>query len=276
MKKSTKAVIAAVPASFAVSTCIGMALDRMSAERLKKEPKPLPEGFTVTGHTGCLDPDGNQSPDNTPEAVTCAYKCSADIVEIDLRFADDGTPVLAHNSVRGIPVSELHTLEEAFTLLAEYKNMQINIDVKDTANLRAVKRLAKHYGVYDRIFFTGIDLGKMPSVRRQNLGIPYYVNLNVFPPFNSILLLPQALVAITKATGAMGINFNYTGASERIFNAFRRASMKVSVWTVNKENDIRRISALAPDNITSRNPYLVAVMTGKLNRLRVNDNDHCA
>lgn len=265
MKKLTKAALAAIPAAAALSLTVGAVLDCASSVRLRKNPAKLPDDFTVTGHTGCLDSEGNKSPDNTPQAVTCAHSCGADIVEIDLRFSDDGTPVLAHNSVRGIAVQELHTLAQAFELLAEYKEMHMNIDVKDTANLRAVKRLAKQYGVIDRIFFTGIDMSKMPSVRRQKLGIPYYVNLNVFPPLSNMLLVPQALVAVSKATGSIGINMNFAGASERIVKAFHRASMKVSVWTVNRESDITRISALAPDNITSRNPYLVSVITGKMN-----------
>ena len=56
----------------------------------------LPEGFTVTAHTGCEGAD-----DNTLESISRGAVAGADIVEIDLHFLPDNTPVLLRRGLRG-------------------------------------------------------------------------------------------------------------------------------------------------------------------------------
>ena len=49
----------------------------------------LPEGFTVTFHTGFLDTE-----ENTGEGVAKAVELDAQVIEVDVTFRDDGMPVL--------------------------------------------------------------------------------------------------------------------------------------------------------------------------------------
>ena len=52
----------------------------------------IPEGFTLTAHTGC---EGTK--DNSLDAITLGFGCGADIVEIDLDdFGIDGTGELTY------------------------------------------------------------------------------------------------------------------------------------------------------------------------------------
>ena len=55
---------------------------------IKKPTFTLPHGFTITAHTGC-----EGTPDNSLDSIRAGVAAGADIVEIDLHFLPDGTPV---------------------------------------------------------------------------------------------------------------------------------------------------------------------------------------
>ena len=73
----------------------------------------------------------------------------------------------------------------------------------------------------------------------------------------------NSLVEKVKESGAVGINFNKKNASKKLVDAFHKNGLLVSVWTANKESDMRRLLAFAPDNITTRRPDIMAeIMKG--------------
>ena len=76
----------------------------------------LSKGFTYTAHTGCI-----KTADNSLAAIEEGAKYGADIVEFDLNFLSDGTPVLSHDKPKGKEV----TLDEAFKKISEYKNLKV-------------------------------------------------------------------------------------------------------------------------------------------------------
>lgn len=119
------------------------------------------ENCTVTAHSGCMG-----LPDNSLEAIAAGIATGAEIVEFDLRFRRDGTPVLSHNAFFRKPV----TLADAFALLADHPGVRANVDVKDTKGLARVAPLARTYGVLDRIFYTGVFAADIPAVRKKKPG----------------------------------------------------------------------------------------------------------
>ena len=205
----------------------------------------LSKGFTYTAHTGCVD-----TKDNSLEAIEAGAKYGADIVEFDLNFLPDGTPVLSHDKPKGKEV----TLEEAFKKISEYENLKVNVDIKNVQNLKAVYPLAQKYGLENRFFYTGVTTEFLEAVRKDSPEAPYYLNFNVEKPKKQTPEYLQSLVDEVKNCGAIGINFNKDNATKELVDIFHENGLLVSIWTVNKEKEMYEVLHLAPDNITTRNP----------------------
>lgn len=212
---------------------------------LKKMKTNLPEDFTYTAHTGCV-----KTADNSLEAIEEGAKHGADIIEFDLNFLSDGTPVLSHDKPKGKEV----TLDEAFKKVSEYKNLKVNVDVKTTKNLKAVYPLAQKYGLEERIFYTGINLDFVDAVKKDSPEISYYLNVSVDKPKKQTPEYLEELVKTVKDSGAVGINFNKDHATKELVDTFHENDLLVSIWTVNKKRKMYKILSLAPDNITTRRP----------------------
>ncbi|MCH5198295.1 MAG: glycerophosphodiester phosphodiesterase [Oscillospiraceae bacterium] len=201
--------------------------------------------FTYTAHTGCVN-----TPDNSLESIDSGIMFNAQIVEIDLNFSEKGEPLLSHNKPKGGEI----TLENAFMRISSYENLKVNIDVKNRRYLEKVPLLAKKYGILDRIFFTGIEPEAADEVRTACPNIPFYLNIDVLSAeeHNEEYLL--SLVKIVKDKKAIGINFNKENASKELVDIFHKNNLLVSIWTVDKDEDIYRILSYMPDNITTRRP----------------------
>lgn len=209
------------------------------------EKNILPKGFTYTAHTGCV-----KTADNSLEAIEAGAKYGADVVEFDLNFLPDGTPVLSHDAPKGKKV----TLEEAFKKISEYEGLKVNVDIKNVQNLSVVYPLAQKYGVENRFFYTGVTDEFLEAVKKDSPEVQYYLNVRVDKAGNHTPEYLQSLVEKVKSSGAMGINFNKSHATKALVDAFHENGLFVSIWTVNKKRKMRKILSLAPDNITTRRP----------------------
>lgn len=217
----------------------------------------LSKDFTVTGHTGCLDRDGNKTADNTLESIAAAAESGADIVEIDVQFLKNGMPVLSHDKVREENSGQVVSLDAAFACLAQYPQLRMNVDLKSIDNLTAVRFLAEKNGVLERIFFTGVDKKWAKTIAAADLGIPYYLNykINKLLKNNNMYLL--SLVRQCKRLGCVGLNIHRGGLTKNVSRILHEHGLLLSVWTCTQATEIRRALRCGPDNITSRNPALV-------------------
>ncbi|MBQ7005794.1 MAG: glycerophosphodiester phosphodiesterase [Clostridia bacterium] len=228
------------------ATALAAAVVYTINHKVKKELyTDLPEGFTITAHTGC---EGTE--DNTLESIRAGASAGADIVEIDLQFLTDGTPVLCHNEPKG---KNYPTLDSAFELLKGLP-VKMNVDVKSVANISEVKRLAEKYGVLDRIFFTGVEEEKVKVVKNGAPDIAYFLNVGVDKKKNTDKEYLDSLVKKVKDCGAVGINMNHKGCSKALVEAFRKEGRLVSLWTANSKKIMGRCLYYEPDNITTRKP----------------------
>lgn len=208
--------------------------------------RKLPEGFTVTAHTGC---EGTK--DNTLESITAGAKAGADIVEIDLHFTKDGTPVLSHNKPE--ENATLPTFDSALEVLCGL-DIKMNIDIKATDNIAEVYSLIKKHGALDKVFFTGVEEAKVPAIKTDAPGIPYFLNVDVDKKKNTDFTYLESLIEKVKECGAIGINMKFTNCSDELIRFFRSEGLLISLWTANKKKDMHRCIFLQPDNITTRKP----------------------
>lgn len=209
----------------------------------------LPEGFTVTAHTGC-----EGTADNSLESITKGAEAGADIVEIDLHFLADGTPVLSHNKPDGS--EELPTFESALQTLCDL-DIRMNIDVKATDNIKEVFALIKKYSLEGRVFFTGVEEEKVPAIKSDAPGIPYFLNVAVDKKKNADFGYLESLTEKVKECGAIGINMKFVNASDELVRFFRSEGLLISLWTANKKKEMHRCIFLQPDNITTRKPSVL-------------------
>lgn len=228
--------------------------NKLLNEEFEKQLPNLPNGFTVTAHTGCMNTE-----ENSLESIEVGVINGAEIVEFDLNFNENNEPILSHDASKGNEV----TLEQAFSKVREYENLKVNVDLKSCADLEKVKAVAEQYGILDRIFFTGVNDEFLDYVQKADLGIPYYLNVNVESKKKHDIEYINALVQKVKDSGAIGINFNKDNASAKLVEAFHEKNLLVSIWTVDKERDMKKILSYSPDNITTRNPKLLSKILNK-------------
>lgn len=233
-----------------VKTAVMLSKLYVSANRNKVDfSVELPDDFTVTCHAGALF----TSP-NTLRSVRAAVEWGAQIVEFDVSFRPDGTPVIIHNSSPA--ANEGVLLADALSIVAKSPSCKINLDIKSTANLAAVDELVKQNGLLDRVFYTGVFEDWVETVRKNSI-IPYYLNYNISKEEAQSKEAVQAVADKTKSLGAMGINSNHENASDLFVETAHDNGLFVSLWTANKIEDMCRVVKLKPDNITTKHPAVL-------------------
>ncbi len=249
MKKYTKIII-----GVAAVVAAGLAATAGYISAVKNLEAVLPEGFTVTAHTGC---EGTR--DNSLEAIKTGAAQGADTVEFDLSFTEEGEPYLAHDDITRDSV----TLKAAFETVAKYENLKVNVDCKSVANLKAVTKTAEECGILDRIFYTGIEAEDIKAVKRDTPEIEYYLNRDIDKAKKNDEEYIRSLIGEVKALGAVGLNIHYGGVSKKMTDLFHGEGLKVSVWTVNSELAMHKILAFGCDNITTRQPKMLKDIVNK-------------
>ena len=240
MKKCTKIIFGT-----AIVAATGLAVAAGYITYVKSKDAVIPQGFTVTAHTGCED-----TADNSLEAIKKGYESGADIVEFDVHFNSKGEPVLDHDYAADDSVK----LKDAFDLVAECGGLHVNVDCKTVDNLKAIVETAEECGVKDRIFYTGIQVKDVKTVKADTPEIKYYLNTKIDKIRKNDEHYIRSLVTLTKAVDALGLNIHFSEASEKMIKIFHQEGLEVSLWTVNKELDMHKVLAMGCDNITTRQP----------------------
>lgn len=231
--------------------------DYLKVKEYKNLPLSLPRGFTVTAHTGC---EGTE--ENSLNFLEKALSLDVEIIEFDVSFDENENPVLAHDTPKGGEVE----LSQAFDLISKHPNVRVNVDIKETTALDKIEKCAEEYGVLDQIFFTGVKDEFLDAVKEQTENVEYYLNVNVNKRKAKSSDYLREICDKVKQSGAIGINFKYTGATRELVEYFHNEGLLVSIWTVDKEKAMHEILSLSPDNITTRNPVkLREIINGRTN-----------
>lgn len=203
--------------------------------------------MTVTAHTGALG-----SVNNSLESVKICAESGADIIEIDLNFDENGTPVLSHNKPKGGEA----LFEDALIIFKPYESIRMNIDVKSTSHLYKVQELVKKHGLLDRVFFTGVYESWTKTVKEQCPEIPYYLNLLGFQKLFCKSKHYEKVADRIKKCGAIGLNANRDFISKEMVDYLHGENLLVSGWTAKTVKHIESLKAKGVDNITTLRPDL--------------------
>lgn len=245
MNRKIKIAISIILATATCGTGIFFGVKSLKMNEYKNMEINLPKNFTITAHTGCMG-----TKENSLDSIKKGVENGASTVEFDLYFTTDGEPVLAHDE----PVGGEVTLDEAFEYVSHFEDIKVNVDIKTCDALEKVYPAAQKYGIENRIFYTGVKDEFVESVKENSPQVKYFLNVDVDKSKNTDKEYLLSLVEKVKNVGAVGINFNYEGASEELVQIFHENGLLVSIWTVNDEYNMYKILSFEPDNITTRNP----------------------
>lgn len=215
--------------------------------------KGLPDGFTVTAHSG-----SEGTSDNSMEFLVRCMELKVAVLEIDVTFRRDGTPAVIHKELADDDEGML--LDEAIAYIAKSSDTaRVNLDLKSVENLPAVTEILDRYSMRERCFYTGVGENFAEAVRRDG-GLPYYLNYNIdrFKRRNRAAL--ETALSKVKNAGAIGINCHHKSASAQLVKLFHDNGLLVSCWTANTEAVMKRLIKIKPDNITTRYPVKLSGM----------------
>lgn len=214
-----------------------------------KKSDSLNKGFTITCHAGAM-----LTKPNSLKSVKEAVDWGAQIVEFDVSFRPDGTPVIIHNSAPSSNQGEY--LYKALAIVAESKNCRINLDIKSKTNLPAVDKLVREYGLFDRVFYTGVFEDWVDTVRNTS-EIPYYLNHKISKTESLNEAEAEAVAKKAIKLGAIGINSNLEFSSKLFTDIMHKNGLLVSLWTANSASNMIKCLDAKPDNITTKKPNLL-------------------
>lgn len=208
----------------------------------------------ITAHSGC-----EGTPSNSIEHIKAALDSGAEMLEVDIRRAADGRLFLSHDvreDYAGCP-----SLEDCFALVAP-SSLSINCDVKTVGLTADVMALAEQYGMADRVCFTGnIGDEELPALN-ETVGDWW---LSLWRSADEIGDTERACQKYDQLNGLYRIiNLDYHMICPELLAAAEKGGCPLSVWTVDREKDIRAMMAAGVWNITTRQPKLALAIRNEL------------
>ena len=212
------------------------------------------------------------APGNTLEAFVAASALGADGVELDVHRTADGGLVVHHDaSAPGLGVlaertraeiraarPEIPTLDEALEACA---GMLVNIEVKnlpgdadydpDEAVAAGVVELLTRRGLRDDVLVSSFNLGSVDRVRELDTSLPTgFLVLVGMDPVDGVDL------AHSHGHGAAhpDVRALARGAAAATISRAHDLGMTVNVWTVNDEEEMRRLAAAGADALITDVP----------------------
>ena len=220
----------------------------------------------ITAHSG-----SEGTPDNSLEFVRYALSLPCDALEADIHM-DPGSGVLAlgHDGLD----EDSPRLSEVFSLLAEHPVMQINCDLKERGLEEPVYQLAEKYAVTDRLQYSGsVDWKLVAGSRLMAHDVTVLLNAEeVIPGFYEMAkrdlreaeaCFPE-LIAVCTEWKIPVLNIHYRTAGKKTRELLREAGVGLSVWTVNREEDMEPFLREEIWSRTTRRPAAALRLRGSI------------
>ena len=201
----------------------------------------------ITAHSGC---EGTAP--NSMDHIFTALSCGAEMLEIDVRRAPDGTGGLYLSHDVGDPASGV-SFGAFLDALKKSPSVRVNCDVKTEGLCAEVMEEAARRGLTDRIVFTGSCMGEEALIREA--GGEFWYSIWEREDF-------EKAVSSMQRTGAKILNLPYRFVTEENKARLDGLGLGFSCWTADSEEEIRRLLDLGVYNITTRKPVLALELRG--------------
>ena len=193
----------------------------------------------ITAHAGA---EGTQA--NTLEGLTQLLSVGADVLEVDVHRGPDGL-VLSHDAPE--EGSRAPLLKDALTMLVSAVDSRMNLDVKQAGLVQEAWELAQQLGVSDRVLFTGYAGEEDLAYIRRNR-VTLWFNFTLLPREE----WPQAHKTVL-ARGFEILNIDRRAVHDAMLE---EAAGRLAVWTVDEEQELRRLLSAGVRNITTNQPRM--------------------
>lgn len=233
------------------------------AENLPYFEGPTPRVFAHRGlHT--------VHPENSRGAFRAAVELGVRYIETDVVASRDGVAMIAHDlnldriaGIRGAvgdyTAAELASIDiggEGFITLrealTEFPDTRFNIDIKDARTIPDVVHVVTEINAVERVLVTSFSarrrraaLAELPTIATsasstEFLAIFAACRVGFAPPLPRIqaLQIPEYAYGITTVT-------------PELVDRYHRLGLEVHVWTVNDEDDMRRLLSMGVDGLVT-------------------------
>lgn len=234
-------------------------------------PSPL-----ILGHRGAK----NYAPENTLAAFALALEQGAHGVELDTKLSADSVVVVHHDStvdrttngkgkISQLSFAELRELDAGSFFSEKYKGEKIPTldEVFETIGKRAIinVELTNYSTPRDALVEKVCDLVRKHGLQARIIFSSFFAgNLQKAAAF--LPEVPRALLALDgwKGMWARSFGFNFgdyyathpylTDVTHEQVARVHKLKRKINVWTVNKEDDLRRMIQWGVDGIITDDP----------------------
>lgn len=219
----------------------------------------------ITAHSGFMG-----TPANTIISVLEGVKSEAEFIEVDVRATKDGIAVLAHDNVLKLPLGrsarvedisyeeinalrkngeKMTKLEEALDLAKSYNKM-MNLDLKLLEGSEAMINAIKRVNMVDSVLISGCDYKKACHMSKNYPGFQVLLNAEEYAD-EDIFAINSCRDAVNAS--CCGININHRTCSIKLLEYARLRCLPVFIWTVDRDEDMKRYIEMGVDSITTNN-----------------------
>lgn len=220
----------------------------------------------IGAHTGC-----DSTPFNTMESFMTGIRLGADIVEVDLRIARDGTVILLHDDSPYLhecsfeelnrphirtKVSSLYERLEIVRLsdilpVAKQHGMTLNLDMKTAAAIEPSLELVREFDMIKQVFITGSS--DHITSRHSDVRVVF----NTATKLTSVETANYSLYAEKVCSEGVqgryyGLNMHYATCRQEVIELAHANGLAVWVYTVNDPDTMQKLIRLGVDSITTK------------------------
>jgi len=235
-------------------------------------------------------------PENSVLAFREALALGVDVLEFDVHLSADGEVVVLHDTtldrtttgrgpVRDVPLAALDALRlrtrdgqvtaERIPTLAQVLDLAAPTRVAILPEIKAGADGRPYPGIEEKVLALLGARGLLARATVQAFAPETIQRVRALAPGVRTMLLvgrgridrervaPAAAVRWTVEVSATDLGIDHRLVDRSVVDAARRASIKLAVWTVNDESDMRRMVELGVDVIMSDRPDLLRRVVGR-------------
>ena len=234
-------------------------------------PDFLDHKIYITSHRG----NSSVAPENTVAAIKAAKKERADASEIDVQLTTDGHVVVIHDfdlsrlagdprDVIDLSLAEIKELEVGSWFSSEFdgekiptlnevieesgNEIMLNIELKptnDEAELsKAVVDVLDEYNYREQVVISSLNKKALLEIKKLS------------PEMNVGFIIPLALGSFDFDEDIDFYSVEMSFVTKSLVEKLKNQDKELHVWTVNSEEDLKKMQRLQVDNIITDNPIL--------------------
>ena len=230
------------------------------------ELREVPE---ITAHRG----DSMHAPENSIPAFMKAIEAKADWIELDVHQTKDEVVVVTHDAdlkriagvnkkIYDLTYEELQQYDVGSWFSNEFKGLHVatldevialckgkvklNIELKPTGNEinfeQNVINIIKRHDFISSCVLASLKKDALINVKR------------IEPNIQTLYIMSVALGDVSEITFADNVSIESSFITSEMLDAVHRKGKKLTAWTVNQEENVKRMIDLGVDNIISDDP----------------------